>query len=50
MRPPLETGGRCALAQGQAGTHTYVADGPASVCEVKSLQWQRLQGLQIATA
>ena len=31
---------------GQAVT-SYVADGPALyICEVKSLQWQRLQGLQ----
>ena len=43
MRPPPETGDRW---PNQAGT-SYVADGPASyhVCEVKSLQWQRLQGL-----
>jgi hypothetical protein len=34
---------------GQAGT-SYVANGLTKVCEVKSLQWQHLQGLQDATA
>ena len=44
MRTPPEMGVRWA----KQGSHTSQIDG--FVCEVKSLQWQRRQGLHDATA